>query len=338
MKVFVLVTSKCNLECKYCYEGNNKSNEDMTIDVARKTIDFIVNKFNSDKTNKPLTVIFHGGEPLLNFELIKFMTESIKQKIPSEKVSFDMTTNGTVMSDEISSFIKANIKNISVSIDGTKEAHDLNRVFSSGRGSYDIAIANSKKIISDGINVEARMTFNSKTVGSLCDGIELVLKNGFNTVVPVTDYYDELWDKNHIEVLKKQIDKLIKIKTNYPEKEISLIDLEVINRKLGDCFGGFKSFCIDEKGNIYPCAFCVGKNEFKIGNVEDKDILEVELDKLRGIYTMENTDCLGCTRSDNCNGVRCKILNKLITGEYTVPPAIICATQKVHIDTIKKLI
>ncbi len=338
VNIYVLVTSKCNLRCNYCYEGHEKTNKDMKLDTAEKTVDFIIDKFNKDKSGKPLTVIFHGGEPLLNFEIIKYIASSILKKIPKDKVRFDMTTNGTVMNDEIREFIKENIANISFSIDGSKYSHDLNRVFSNGNGSYDTATKNAKLLINEGINVFARMTFNSKTVEYLSDGVKSVLEMGFKYIVPVTDFYDNYWEKEHIEILKNQINQLIDLKKNYPESRISLIELNILTQKTGDCFGGLCSFSIDEVGKIYPCAFSFGKEEFVIGHINDGFISEDKLNSLVKIYTDENKVCMGCTRYENCIGVRCKILNKLVTGDYNSPPAIICASQKVKVDTIGKLV
>lgn len=337
MNVYLLVTSKCNLMCPYCYEGKDKANKDMTLEVADKAVNFIIDKFKEDRSDRPLTIIFHGGEPLLNFEIIKYITSCIQNVIPENKVRFDMTTNGTIINDEIIRFIKTNIDNISISIDGTKESHNVNRYFSNGNGSYDIVLKNSQRLINEGISVDARMTFNSSTVKGLYEGVESISKMGFRHISPVTDFYDNEWDQKDIEVLENQIDKLIELKNKYPKNKISLIELSLLLRKVGDCFGGFNTLCIDEKGFIYPCAFSFGKSEFIIGNINDENISTDKLDNLKEIYIDENKDCKGCTRYENCIGTRCKILNKLVTGDYNLPPAIICASQKININTIKRL-
>ena len=147
MNFNIIVTSKCNLRCKYCYEGNNKSHRDMNIDTANKAIDFIANMIAQEETNRRNRVVFHGGEPMLNFGLIKFIKSRLDKIINGNYAIDYMTTiNGTILNDEMIDFIKQNNIFLSISIDGTKEIHNQNRIYHDGKGSYSILIENLKKL------------------------------------------------------------------------------------------------------------------------------------------------------------------------------------------------
>lgn len=335
MDFTIFVTSKCNLKCKYCYEGNEKSNKNMTVETADKTIDFMVKRVKNSDIKRPVNVVFHGGEPLLNFELIKYMLRHITEKI-DRKIIFNITTNGTIITDEIVEYISRYINNISISIDGTRTTHDLNRTFYDGSGSYEIVIHNAKKLLSKNVDVRARMTFNSQNVNELYDGVKFLLDIGFKYVVPVADFYDNGWSENGIEIFKKQFFKILNIKKENHEQRISLTDLKLLYRKRGDCFGGISNFTIDVDGNIYPCTFSAGNSSFIIGNVYEGKLLEDKIDELINIYQAENECCRGCTRYEYCIGVRCKIFNKLITGDYITPPGIVCAIENAIVDIMER--
>lgn len=337
MKFTIFVTQKCNLRCKYCYEGDSKINKDMTFDIADKTVKFISNKVNESSDNEPLYIVFHGGEPLLNFKIIKYIYASILETVKDKEIIFDMTTNGTLMNDEIMSFIKDNINNISISIDGNQESHDLNRVFADGRGSYEKVITNAKKLLANNIDVRIRMTYSSNSVDKLCENIYSIADCGFTEIVPVVDYYDDNWNKNHINILNEEISKIIDRKKLYPDNNISLIELDVLNTKKGDCFGGVVSYAIDIFGNIYPCTISISNKDFIIGNVNDTQLDVKKIYELCKINASDNKKCLGCNRYEFCEGTRCKIINKQITGDYDIPPAIICASQSIAVKTTRKL-
>jgi uncharacterized protein len=142
------VTQACNLRCKYCaYSGNylNRPHSELSMneEIAKKAIDFYI-KHGSEMPR--LAFGFYGGEPFLNFDLIKKLVPYIKQRIRGKKYLFHITTNGTIMNDEIIQFITENDVSLMVSLDGPKEIHDSNRCFGSGKGSFDVVMKNIEKI------------------------------------------------------------------------------------------------------------------------------------------------------------------------------------------------
>ncbi|MBC8632560.1 radical SAM protein [[Eubacterium] tenue] len=337
MKFTIFITEKCNLRCTYCYEQGMDRNKSMDIKVADKTIDFICRKIKNEELNIPLYIVFHGGEPLMNFEVVKHIHKGLSKKVVGRKIIYDMTTNGTCLDTEKIDFICKNIDNISVSIDGTKETHDKNRIFENGKGSYDISVKNAKKFLDRGKDVRIRMTYTTNTVSELYESIAQITKYGFRTIVPVTDFMDTNWTKSHINTINDQISKLINLKEEYQNLDVSLIDIINLNTRKGDCFGGVVSFAIDANGGIFPCTFSVGENEFKLGSVFDEDISEEKKRELIKIYTSDNEECEGCSRKEFCSSVRCKLINKKVTGEFNKSIPIICALEKVALATTKKI-
>ncbi|MCU9807302.1 radical SAM protein [Paraclostridium sp. AKS46] len=337
MKFTIFITEKCNLRCTYCYEQGMDRNKSMDINIADKTIDFICKKIKDEDIDIPLCIGFHGGEPFMNFEVAKHMHKELSKKVVGRKIIYDVTTNGTYLDTEKIDFICKNIDNISVSIDGTKESHDENRIFANGDGSYDIAIKNAKKLLERGKDVRVRMTYTTNTVSELYESIVQIVKYGFTNIVPVADFMDPKWTKSHINMINDQISKLINLKKGYPNVDIGLLDIKNLNTRKGDCFGGIVSFAIDINGNIFPCTFSVGDDEFKLGSVFDEDISEEKKHELIKIYTSDNEECEGCSRKEFCSSVRCKLINKKVTGEFNKSIPIICALERVALRTTKKI-
>ncbi len=145
------VTNGCNLRCKYCcfsecYEyTRSHGSELMTWDVAKKAIDYYYDNFLCVKKHNPLRnacVSFYGGEPLLNFMLIKKAVEYISEKYSMFHTDYNITTNATLLSEEIGDFLVENNFAILISLDGDRETHNRNRVFANGGGSFDTVMNN----------------------------------------------------------------------------------------------------------------------------------------------------------------------------------------------------
>lgn len=157
------MTERCNLRCKYCIyqEGNGAFREfgqrDMTFDIAKKAIDLL-----SLSEEEEVFVSFYGGEPLLKFELIKQCIDYCKEKLSNKKVNYNMTTNCTLITKEIATYL-ASIENYftTVSIDGPEKIHDKNRIFVNGSGSFKKAINGLKLLIAaEGEHASRRVKLN----------------------------------------------------------------------------------------------------------------------------------------------------------------------------------
>lgn len=337
MKFTIFITEKCNLRCKYCYESGLDRSRDMDINVANKTIDFIIRKIKSESLEIPLYIVLHGGEPLVNFEMVKHIHKELSHKVKGREIIYDMTTNGTILDSEKIDFICDNIDNVSVSIDGTRASHDKNRVFANGEGSYELAINNAKKLLDREKDVRIRMTYTTNTVSEVYDSISQIAKYGFTNIVPIADYMDINWEQSHVNTLNNQISMLINLKEKYSSLDINLLNIKSLNKRKGDCFGGIVSFAIDVNGDIFPCTFSVGDEELKLGSVFDEDVSKEKQKEFVKIYTSENEGCKNCSRKEYCDATRCKLLNKKVMGDFNKSIPIMCALQKVSLTTTKKL-
>lgn len=328
MNFSVFFTNRCNMNCSYCYEKNKKECS-MSYEIIDKTIDFIVSKKHENPTEK-LSIVTHGGEPLLEFEKIKYFVSALKNRI--ENVSYIITTNATLLNDENIDFLIKNYAQISISIDGNEKAHNSNRIFHNRRGSFDIVIQNSKKILDRApFDICARMTVNRKNVEYLFDGVKWLLDFGFVSISPVPDQYDNNWTDSDMNELYNQGVQIIDYLKGYKgDCKVDLIDDALVRCMNSACDGGRTSFTIDTDGSIYPCLAAAGVSEFVIGSV-DNGINHESVERILEWAQAKNQACIGCSRYEYCDCTRCKIINKIYTGDLNTPIVAICNIENVKI-------
>lgn len=147
-QLILQVTQQCNLRCEYCaysgyYHNRGHSDRRMTFDIACKAIDFYLNHSNE---KDEVTIAFYGGEPLLEFSLIRKCVEYVEEKVKDKEISFYITTNGTLLTDEIIIYLCKHKINLTISLDGNEEEHDINRKLRNGQGSFGLIMDNLKRI------------------------------------------------------------------------------------------------------------------------------------------------------------------------------------------------
>ena len=323
------ITTNCNLNCKYCYEGEDKLNKSMSKEIVNKAIEFTLDYF--EKTNEEELIIpIHGGEPFLEFEIMKYIVSEFKEKAnkKGKKVSFVTTTNATILNDEILKFIIDEIPDITISTDGTKETHDKMRPFKNGKGSHSSVIENSLKLLKYIPNMRVRMTFDSDSVDSLYKDVKYLIDLGFKVIVPAPNLFDKNWDNKHVEILETQIRDIKKYIVGRTDISISITDKEIYPIK-GPCNGGVSSLHIYPDGNLYPCILTGGNKEFYIGDIFN-GIDTLRRDQILKYSYSLNEHCDGCKLYNYCDGTRCKIINKLITGDYCLAPPMHCALENLQ--------
>lgn len=327
MRATFVVTSDCNLKCKYCYEGTEKSKLYMDKDIVDKSINFIFNNYNSMEDNR-LDVSIHGGEPFLAFEIIKYIVSRLKKECKDRNISvnFSTTTNATFLNNEMIDFIIKEIPDISVSIDGNKGTHNKMRPFKNGSGTHKIALENTHKLFSYLPNLRIRSTFDSMTVYNLYNDIRFLVDEGFKWIVPALNFYDLNWDNEKIDILEKN---LRKVKEYIKDKDvfISILDKSLYKFK-GKCDGGISSINIYPDGKLYPCTVAIGNDELCIGNIY-KGIDINKRDNLLSFSNKVNPECEGCDLYNFCGASKCKIINKLITNDYCKASPVECALENI---------
>lgn len=199
---------RCNFRCRYCYVKPIYSDKDLSIKTADAFVNFI--KRNVSKGQK-IIINFHGGEPLINFEIIKYIVSRIKNEMPNNPSDFGMTTNGSLLTDDIINFIGKYVHyNCSISIDGTPETMKLNRFFRTEKSNYNLIEENAKKLIKVNPHTRIRMTYDRLNVNSLFENICYFIEMGFTTIVPVADYYTDTWTNEDFKIIMEQFSLLSK--------------------------------------------------------------------------------------------------------------------------------
>lgn len=330
MNFTVLITNACNLNCKYCFLSNKKA-KTITIETIDKVVAFILDK--TGDTIEDVSVVVYGGEPLIAFDELKYLVCQLKAAFAMKNhIKFHITTNGTLLSGERAVFIAENFDSISLSVDGTKEAHDSNRAFCSGEGSYEHVIPNMLRFIhgTDRV-VIGRMTVNTINVSYLAQSVSHLIDLGFKKIEPVVDQFDD-WNDASLKVLESECLKLIDIKISNPYVDIGLITDAMYRCKNAPCNGGNTTFTIDTDGRIFPCVVAVGIPQWVIGDVAN-GIDNERTTSLFNHYLGINHCCDGCTRYEYCDGTRCKIINKIQTGSWDIPKMIVCDLQNLKVST-----
>lgn len=266
--------------------------------------------------------------------MIKQYVILIKNSIKSNQVYFSLTTNGVLLNSENAEFIMDNIDDFSISIDGNKESHDLNRVFLNGMGTYDSIIYNIERLHLNKKKIRIRMTVTANNVIYLASGIESLVIAGYKYIAPAVAIEDGDWTSEKFQKLEIELKKIKEKYIHDRNIHIAMIDKYDMRIKT-ECVGGIKSFNIMSNGDIYPCEYVTGNKEFLLGNVENYHINE---EMLRKRYLLDVcSDCEGCTYKIYCEGSRCKYVNKLNTGEYQIPSINMCEVENVKYNLYKYL-
>ncbi len=312
------IAHDCNLACKYCFaeEGEYKGKRElMSYEVGKKALDFLVDNSGSRRN---LEVDFFGGEPLMNFQVVKDLVKygrSIEEK-NNKHFRFTLTTNGVLLNDEIMEFANENMDNVVLSIDGRKEIHDMMRPFPKGDGSYDLIVPKFIKF-ANSRNQEkyyVRGTFTHNNLDFSKDVLHLA-DLGFKqiSVEPVVakDTDDYAIREEDLPKLYEEYDNLAKemVERHGTDKEFNffhfMIDLEggpCVYKRLSGCGSGTEYLAVTPTGDLYPCHQFVGDTDFLMGSV-DTGIKNTELQsefKSCNVYAKE--ECRNCFARFYCSG------------------------------------
>lgn len=341
------IAHDCNLACKYCFaeEGEYHGRRAlMSFEVGKKALDFLVAN-SGNRVN--LEVDFFGGEPTLNFDVVKQIVEYGRslEKTNNKKFRFTLTTNGVLMNDEILEFANKEMGNIVLSIDGRKEVNDRMRPFRGGQGSYDIIVPKFKKVADsrNQMNYYVRGTYTHYNLDFSEDVLHLA-DLGFEqiSVEPVvaqpTDDYaireedipklKEEYDKLAVEMLKRK-------KEGRPFNFFHfMIDLQggpCVAKRLSGCGSGCEYLAVTPWGDFYPCHQFVGNENFLMGNVDDgivRDDIRYEF-KQCNVYAKEK--CRKCFAKFYCSG-GCAANSYNFHGKITDVYEVGCELQRKRIE------
>jgi len=279
------IAHTCNLNCSYCFASQGKYHGEraiMSFEVGKRALDFLIE--NSGK-RRNLEVDFFGGEPLMNFQVVKDLVAYARsiEKEKGKNFRFTLTTNGVLVDDDVIDFANRECANVVLSLDGRKEIHDRFRVDYAGNGSFDRIVPKFRKLVEarGGKNYYMRGTFTHANPDFLED-IKVMLDLGFNElsmepVVCAPGDPSELTPED-MEIVKKQYEDLafLMLKKDKEGKPFTfyhyMIDLTggpCIYKRISGCGSGTEYMAVTPWGDLYPCHQFVGEEKFKLGNIWD---------------------------------------------------------------------
>ena len=341
------IAHDCNLACRYCFaeEGEYHGRRAlMPFEVGKKALDFLVAN-SGNRVN--LEVDFFGGEPLLNWQVVKDLVaygRSLEETF-HKKFRFTLTTNGVLLNDEILEFCNKEMGNLVLSIDGRKEVHDLMRPFRGGQGSYDMVVPKFRKAADsrNQMNYYVRGTFTRNNLDFAEDVLHLA-ELGFEqiSVEPVVadreeDYALRMED---IPVLLKEYDKLAKEMLRYRREGKGfnffhfMIDLEggpCVAKRLSGCGSGTEYLAVTPWGDFSPCHQFVGQEEFLMGNVDDGIVRTDIRDSFKECNVYAKEKCRDCFAKFYCSG-GCAANSYHFHGNITDTYDIGCELQRKRIE------
>lgn len=312
--LMLFITNNCNLKCSYCYERatNLHDVKEMDLKTVENTMVYFLENLNHPKV---IGINFFGGEPLLNFSLIKNSRDLFNELANKYDVRFTygLTTNGTLINDEIREFLIENNVSIQVSIDGFEDTHNINRKFLNGDGSYKIIVDNVRKL-SEYCDVSARVTvtdFDSDLI-RMYEELERIGFSSMKIECVVSDAFTNCRDEidNFAKQLKLLADYFINnIKSrkiiNFSNIISHLKNLHFgVRPTLFPCPTGISRYSIATDGSIYFCHRFNNIPEYKWGDVHNGlvDIKRLNFLQNHQITVRGNEKCNECWALQNCGG------------------------------------
>ncbi|ERI90362.1 six-Cys-in-45 modification radical SAM protein [Clostridiales bacterium oral taxon 876 str. F0540] len=342
------VAHDCNLKCKYCFadEGEYKGCRKLiTLEVGKKAIDFVIEKSGPRKN---IEIDLFGGEPLIVFETIKEIISYAREqeKLHNKVIRFTMTTNATLLNDEIMEFIDKEMGNIVLSIDGRKEVNDKVRVRADGSGSYDKILPKIRQMVDKRDKSKqyyVRGTFTRENT-DFYEDVKHLADLGFKEVsvepVVLPEDHELSLRKEDLPVIFDQYDKLYNFLLNKYEQDREFrfyhfnIDLKggpCVYKRISGCGAGHEYVAITPDGDIYPCHQFVGNESFKMGTIfEDKLDMEIS-DNFKKAHIYNKPKCRECWARFYCSG-GCQANNYNFNNDIHVPYELGCEMQKKRIE------
>ena len=312
------IAHDCNLACQYCFaeEGEYHGRRAlMSFEVGKKALDFLVANSGSRRN---LEVDFFGGEPLMNWEVVKQLVEYGRsiEEANNKKFRFTLTTNGVLLNDDILDFVNKEMGNIVLSTDGRKEVHDRMRPFRNGKGSYDLIMPKFKKVADsrNQTNYYVRGTFThynldfSNDVLSLADqgfkqiSVEPVVASPEDAYALRTEDLPQIfeeYDKLAVEMIKREKEGR---GFNFFHFMIDLTGGPCVYKRLSGCGSGTEYLAVTPWGDLYPCHQFVGNEDFLLGNVDDGIVKKNICEEFKQCNVYSKPKCKDCFAKLFCSG------------------------------------
>ncbi|MEI6578727.1 MAG: thioether cross-link-forming SCIFF peptide maturase [Eubacteriales bacterium] len=341
------IAHDCNLRCGYCFAAQGDFGHGrklMPFEVGKAAIDFMI---EHSAGRKNLELDFFGGEPLMNFDVVKQIVKYARsiEKENNKLFRFTITTNGILLSDDKIEFINGEMSNVVLSIDGRPEINDALRYRADGKGSYNDILPKYMKLVADRKDKEyyVRGTYTHYNLDFTKDVLHL-LELGFDqiSIEPVVTngkqpYALSLEDLPRIfdeyDILSKEILERKKRGEGFNFFHF-MLDLDqgpCAIKRLRGCSCGNEYVAVTPEGDIYPCHQFVGIDEFKMGSVLDFTISKDMKESFSKANVYAKVDCKNCWAKFYCSG-GCNANNYLYAGNILSPHGLSCAIEKKRLE------
>ena len=312
------IAHACNLNCAYCFAAQGKYSGDralMSFEVGKQALDFLV---ENSGTRRNLEVDFFGGEPLMNFDVVKQLVSYARsiEKEKNKNFRFTLTTNGVLIDDDVIDFVNKEMSNVVLSLDGRKEVHDRYRIDYAGNGSWDKIVPKFQRLVEarGGKNYYMRGTFTHANPDFLND-IKEMLSLGFNelSMEPVVCAPNDpaALTNDDMPIVFEQYEKLaeLMLERHRAGKPFTfyhyMIDLKggpCIYKRVSGCGSGTEYMAVTPWGDLYPCHQFVSDEKFKLGNVWD-GVLNTEIqNEFMACNVYSRPECSDCWAKLYCSG------------------------------------
>jgi len=312
------IAHTCNLNCAYCFASQGKYQGEravMSFETGKRALDFLV---ENSGTRRNLEVDFFGGEPLMNFEVVKQLVAYARsiEKEKGKNFRFTLTTNGLLVDDDVIDFANRECANVVLSLDGRKEVHDRFRVDYAGKGSWDTIVPKFQKFVEarQGKGYYMRGTFTHHNPDFLKD-IEEMLSLGFTelSMEPVVCAHGEQGEltESDLPVVLEQYEKLaeLMLKREREGKPFTfyhyMIDLTggpCIYKRISGCGSGTEYMAVTPWGDLYPCHQFVGEERFRLGDIYTGVTNKAVQDEFRACNVYAHPECCDCWARLYCSG------------------------------------
>lgn len=338
----------CNLRCKYCFADEGEYNGHkgvMSVETSKKAIDYVV-KRSGPRRN--IEIDLFGGEPTMIMDTIKEIIAYAREneKAWKKNIRFTMTTNATLLNEDMMDFMDKEMGNIILSLDGRKEVNDNVRIKVDGSGSYDDILPNIKRMIEKrdkSKHYYVRGTFTGANT-DFYEDVKAMVNEGFReiSIEPVVlekGHFLELKEEHLPEIFEnydKLYNEMVRRKKegdefNFYHFNIDLNGGPCVYKRISGCGAGFEYVAITPQGEVYPCHQFVGKEEFKLGDIYD-DTYDAELGKkFKKAHIYNKPKCRECWARFYCSG-GCQSNNFAFNGDMNIPYEIGCKMQKKRIE------
>ncbi|MBQ7125103.1 MAG: thioether cross-link-forming SCIFF peptide maturase [Clostridia bacterium] len=312
------IAHTCNLSCSYCFASQGKYHGEravMSFEVGKRALDFLIEN-SGDRTN--LEVDFFGGEPLMNFDVVKQLVAYARsvEKAAGKNFRFTLTTNGVLIDDDVIDFANKEMSNVVLSLDGRKEIHDRFRVDYAGNGSWEKIVPKFQRLVDsrDGKNYYMRGTFTHANPDFLND-IKVMLDLGFNELsmepVVCAENDPSALTEEDISVVLGQYEELAELMLErqragkpftFYHYMIDLTGGPCIYKRISGCGSGTEYMAVTPWGDLYPCHQFVGDEKFRLGDIWEGVTNKEIQSEFKACNVYSHPECENCWAKLYCSG------------------------------------